>query len=74
MPGESPWAAHIEPRVKSLAMSQGEQRRHISDRLVITSSFLSVGLLLVFFGGLDVDNYWTGIGSLLMGIGIGRLD
>lgn len=55
-------------------MSQGEQRRHISDRLVITISFLSVGLLLVFFGGLDVDNYWTGVGSLLMGIGIGRLD
>lgn len=46
----------------------------IGERLTITLAFIAAGLVLVLWGGLDVDNYWSAVGSLLMGVGIGRLD
>lgn len=46
----------------------------MSERMTVTLAFVFAGLVLVLWGGLDVDNYWSAVGSLLMGVGIGRLD
>ena len=45
----------------------------MSERMIVSITLIVAGVVLVF-AGLDVDNAWTGIGTFLAGIGVGKLD